>query len=177
MVVDINTAKITLTEKKSEEKVVPSFCHLCIYGQCSTLVHVVDNVAVKVEGNPDAPHNQGRLCARGNSNLMELYDPYRVKVPLKRTNPEKGLNVDPKFVEISWDEALDIVADKLRAVREEDPRQFHASGGMANPYLLMWPFQPFFRWRPDAYVRRGRCLWQFRARRVSLGSQRPRVWL
>src|SRR3989304_517196 len=115
-----------------EDKVVPSFCHLCIYGQCSTLVHVVDGVAVKVEGNPDAPHNLGRLCARGNANIIELYDPYRVKVPLKRTNPEKGLDVDPQFVEISWEEALDIVAAKLRQVREEDPRQFHGSGGQAG---------------------------------------------
>ncbi len=148
MVVDSNTAKITLTEKKSDGKVVPSFCHLCVYGQCSTLVHVVDGVAVKVEGNPEAPHNQGRLCARGNANLMELYDPYRVKVPLKRTNPEKGLDVDPKFVEISWEEALEIVAEKLRAVKEEDSRQFHSSGGMADQGLARGEFQAFFGGAP-----------------------------
>ena len=67
---------------------------------------------------------------------------------MKRTNPEKGLDVDPKFVEISWDEALDIVAEKLRAVKEEDPRQFHSSGGMAGGGLARGRFQSFFGGAP-----------------------------
>ena len=44
---------------------------------------------------------------------MGLYNPYRVKTPLMRTNPEKGLDVD-KWKEITWDEALDITAKELR---------------------------------------------------------------
>ena len=51
---------------------------------------------------------------------------------MKRTNPEKGLEVDPKFVEISWDEAMDIVTDKLKTVREEDPKQFFINGGLSG---------------------------------------------
>ena len=109
---------------------VPGVCGLCIYGQCATKVHVVDGVPVKTEGNPDAPHNLGMLCARGNSGILDLYDPYRVKVPMKRTNPERGLDIDPKFVEISWDEALDIVADKLKEVKAENPKQFLMNQGM-----------------------------------------------
>jgi anaerobic selenocysteine-containing dehydrogenase len=54
---------------------------------------------------------------------MGLYNPYRVKTPLKRTNPKKGLHEDPGWVEISWDEALDMVAERLKAIRETDPRK------------------------------------------------------
>ena len=143
------SADTTVARKQLEDgKIVPSVCHLCVYGQCATLVHVVDGVAIKIEGNPEAPHNEGRLCPRGNSAIMELYDPYRVKVPMKRTNPEKGLDVDPQFVEISWDEALDIVAEKLRVVKEEDSRQFHSSGGMASFGLAQGLFQSFFGGAP-----------------------------
>ena len=110
-----SNARYTETQKAEpgDGEWVPTVCNLCIYGQCATRVHVVNGVPVKVEGNPDAPHNLGMLCARGNAAIMDIYDAYRVKVPMKRTNPEKGLDVDPRFVEISWDEALDIVADKL----------------------------------------------------------------
>jgi anaerobic selenocysteine-containing dehydrogenase len=51
--------------------------------------------------------------------IMALYDPYRVKAPLKRVN-EKG--VPGKWVEISWDEALEIVGNKIREVRARDKR-------------------------------------------------------
>jgi molybdopterin-containing oxidoreductase family molybdopterin binding subunit len=57
---------------------------------------------------------------------MLLYDPNRVNVPLKRTNPEKGIGVDPKWVEISWDEALDIMTEKLKKIKAEDPRKLLA---------------------------------------------------
>ena len=52
--------------------------------------------------------------------LQQLYDPDRVKVPMKRTNPLKGRGVDPKFVPITWDEALDIVADKMLELRKNN---------------------------------------------------------
>ncbi|MDP6735953.1 MAG: molybdopterin-dependent oxidoreductase, partial [Nitrospinaceae bacterium] len=46
-----------------------------------------------------------------------LYDPDRVKVPMKRTNPRKGKGIDPRFVPISWDEALGTVADEMMELR------------------------------------------------------------
>jgi len=52
--------------------------------------------------------------------LQQVYDPDRVKVPMKRTNPKKGRNEDPKFVPISWDEALDTVADKILELRKDE---------------------------------------------------------
>ena len=126
----------------------PSVCGMCVYGQCATRVHVVNGVAVKVEGNPEALHNMGRLCPRGNATLMDLYDPYRVKVPMKRTNPEKGLDVDPKFVEISWDEAMDIITEKLRAVRAENSKGFFINGGLSGDRVGGGVFNALFGGTP-----------------------------
>ena len=80
-------------------------------------------MAVKIEGNPNNPDNQGRICGRANAGLMTLYNPYRPKAPMKRTNPEKGTDVDPKWVEITWDEALNAVAAKLKQIKQTDPRK------------------------------------------------------
>ncbi|MBI2873806.1 MAG: molybdopterin-dependent oxidoreductase [Firmicutes bacterium] len=104
-----------------EDVWIPSVCYMC-YNACSIKVHRVNGVVVKIEGDPESPHNQGRMCAKGNSGLMSLYNPHRLRVPLKRTNPRKGIGVDPGWVEITWDEALDTIAGKLKEVREDDPR-------------------------------------------------------
>lgn len=97
-------------------------CAFCQQGDCQTIYKMIDGVVVKVEGDPDSPISQGKLCARGNSAIMNLYNAYRVKAPLKRTNPEKGVDIDPKWVEISWDEALNTVGEKLKACRAKNPR-------------------------------------------------------
>jgi molybdopterin-containing oxidoreductase family molybdopterin binding subunit len=83
----------------------------------------VNGVIVKLEGNPQSAIGKGRLCGKGVSGLMTHYDPYRVRVPLRRTNPVKGIGVDPGWKEISWDEALDEVAERLRKLRQDDPRK------------------------------------------------------
>jgi len=101
---------------------VKSICRMC-YGECGINVHKVNGVVVKVEGDPDCPQNYGKLCGKAHAGMMSLYSPDRVKVPLKRTNPEKGIGVDPKWVEISLEEALDTVTQKLRKIREDDPRK------------------------------------------------------
>jgi len=54
---------------------------------------------------------------------MGLYNPCRVKGPLKRTKPEKGPDIDPGWVEITWEEALSTVGEKFKKIREEDPRK------------------------------------------------------
>jgi len=90
-------------------------------------VFVQGGRAVKVRGNPNSKANCGTCCPRAHMGLQQLYDPDRVKVPMKRTNPKKGRGVDPKFVPISWDEALDMIADKLMELR---------NNGEAHKYML-----------------------------------------
>lgn len=125
--------------QKGEKKVLFGICGGCMQRDCSTLVHLEDGVVVRIEGNPDAPPNYGTLCPKGNSEIMGLYNPYRVKTPLVRTNPEKGLQVDPMWKEVTWDEALDLVAERLRQVREKDPRGFVMCEGWGNRDTILRP--------------------------------------
>ncbi|MDO8636106.1 MAG: molybdopterin-binding protein, partial [Dehalococcoidia bacterium] len=92
-------------QTQQEDRWIPSQCSMC-YGMCSILGHVKNGVLVKIEGNPNSSIGVGRLCPKGVSGIMTLYDPKRVNNPLMRTNPEKGMGVDPRWKEISWDEAL-----------------------------------------------------------------------
>lgn len=104
------------------ERVIPTTCYMC-FNACNVLVHVRDGVVVALEGNPKSPHNSNKLCAKGHASIMHLYNPQRVKRPMKRTNPEKGPGVDPGWQEIGWDEAMGILTTKLSEILEEDPRQ------------------------------------------------------
>lgn len=111
---------------------IPSSCSLC-YGNCSILAHNVNGVLTKIEGNPESACGEGRLCAKGVAGIMTLYDPNRVNVPLKRTNPRKGIGVDPGWVEISWEEALDTAVRKLKDVYDPGRRlQFYSRHGAAR---------------------------------------------
>jgi thiosulfate reductase/polysulfide reductase chain A len=58
------------------------------------------------------------MCPKGNAGLMTLYDPDRLRKPLRRTNPEKGIGLDPKWKEITWEEAYSEIASRLRGLRE-----------------------------------------------------------
>lgn len=100
-------------------------CRMCgNKAWCTARVMVRDGLAVKLEGDPDNPVSGGRLCSRGQAALFNLYNPYRVKAPMKRTNPKKGMDQDPGWVEISWEEALSTVAERLKKIRQDDPRKF-----------------------------------------------------
>jgi len=110
-----------------EEKFVNSSCRQCP-ARCGIRVRVVNGKAVKIDPNPLAPINNyvsgpsqgiGGLCSKGAAGIDHLYDPDRIKGPLKRTNPQKGIDVDPKFVPVTWDEALNDVAARMKKLRAE----------------------------------------------------------
>ncbi|MDP2662170.1 MAG: molybdopterin-dependent oxidoreductase, partial [Dehalococcoidia bacterium] len=105
------------------EKWVTTVCDRCYVG-CGIKVHVVDNVVVGMEGDPDNPLNRGKMCAKGKAGVMAHYNPNRVKTALKRTNPQKGFGVDPKWQEIPYDEAVAAVASALAGVKDE-PWKLH----------------------------------------------------
>ena len=125
-------------DQVKEDVWITSVCANC-FSFCPIKAHRVDGVVVKIEGNPDDPLTQGRICARGLSGINILYDPNRLDYPMKRTNPEKGRGVDPKWQRITWDEALDTIAEKLKRVRADDPRKLVGSFGVnggAQSYTL-----------------------------------------
>jgi anaerobic selenocysteine-containing dehydrogenase len=113
---------------------------MCLHS-CNLLVHVTEEGIVnKIEGDPTSVSNKGRLCPKGNTAIMRLYDPNRIKTPLKRTNPKKGPDEDPKWVPISWDEAFDTVARELKKTLEEDPRKLLAAiNDFQKLFLWAWP--------------------------------------
>jgi len=120
----------------TKSKLIPTVCGMCYIG-CGVLVEVNDGVVVNIEGNPDNPQNRGKMCARGKSGVMNLYNPNRVKVPLKRTNPKKGLDVDPGWQEISWDEALDTIVGNLERIRD-NPKKLWIQGWEAVGDNMFW---------------------------------------
>lgn len=130
---------------QANETLVHSYCKMCIGPACGMLVTVKDGVVTQISGDPEHPANAGKLCPRGNSNIFNLYNPYRVKAPLKRTNPDKSLDADPGWVEISWDEAMGTVTEKLAQVLKADPRGlvFHLGfGSMRDDQPMARPAFP-----------------------------------
>ena len=99
--------------KYAGTKKVPGMCQLCST-ICGIYGHVKDGQLIKIEGNPNDPNSRGRLCARGQAGLNHLYHPERLLYPLKRV----GARGEGKWKRISWDEALDEIAEKLRVIRD-----------------------------------------------------------
>ncbi|MBN2062135.1 MAG: hypothetical protein JW882_17145, partial [Deltaproteobacteria bacterium] len=123
--------------QRVEEDVKYSFCTGCMQSDCSTRVHVKDGVVVYIEGNPEkVPPAMGRICTKGIAAIMSLYSPYRVRTPLKRTNKEKGPDIDPGWMEISWEEAIETVSKRFKRIREEDPRKLGIWWGWGLPQTL-----------------------------------------
>lgn len=94
---------------------VKSFCYSCPWN-CPTEVYVRDGEVVYVKGNEDAPNNIGTRCAKGMASWWMTKDPDRLKYPMLRTNP-KGQR--GQFKRISWDEAFEFIAGKLKDIADK----------------------------------------------------------
>lgn len=95
-------------------KIVRTVCGGCHAG-CGILVHVNNGRAVKIEGDPDHPWNQGMMCAKGLADLQTVYHPDRLNYPMKRVG-ERG---EGKWQKIPWDEALDIIGSKYKDIQQK----------------------------------------------------------
>ncbi len=93
-------------------------CYMCAC-RCGIKVHLRDGQIRYIEGNRDHPVNRGVLCGKGSAGIMQHYSPARLKKPLRR----KGERGSGEFEEIEWDEALEIVAERFRKIRAEDPKK------------------------------------------------------
>ena len=94
-------------------------CRECSAG-CGVIAETRDGRTIKLEGNPDHPVNRGALCARGQAALQGLYNPDRYRGPMARKNG--------KLESVSWDEALQIFAQKLGETRSR--------GGAGNAVFI-----------------------------------------
>ncbi len=95
-------------------EVKKSCCYFC-HQNCGVLAYVKDGKVLAIEGDPEFPTNSGGLCCRGNIALEHLDHPDRINYPLKRV----GKRGEGKWETISWDQALDEIAGKLSAIRDE----------------------------------------------------------
>jgi len=93
---------------------ISSMCEMCVW-RCGLIAKIVDGRVVKLDGNSEHPHSRGNLCPRGQSGLMNTYDPDRVLSPLVRV----GKRGEGLFRKASWDEALDIVAKNMLKIKDK----------------------------------------------------------
>jgi thiosulfate reductase/polysulfide reductase chain A len=93
---------------------ISSMCEMCVW-RCGVRAKIVEGRVVKLDGNPEHPHSRGNLCPRGQSGLMNTYDPDRVLTPLIRV----GKRGEGKFRKASWEEALDLTASKMMEIKNK----------------------------------------------------------
>jgi anaerobic selenocysteine-containing dehydrogenase len=102
----------------ADTKITKNICHQCP-ARCGIDVYTTGGRVHAIYGTSDHPISNGKLCPKGPLGTYILYDPDRYKGPMKRTNPKKGRDQDPGFVPISWEEALDTVAERLNNLRDK----------------------------------------------------------
>jgi anaerobic selenocysteine-containing dehydrogenase len=113
-----------------------SICAICDpTTQCGLDLYVKDGRIIKVEGSEEHPYSEGTLCPKGAATRQYVYSEERIKTPLRRTGPRGSGRLAP----ISWDEALDTIATKFKAIKDEDGPQsvafFSGYTKYFRPYL------------------------------------------
>ncbi len=128
-------AMAAISQGNNYEKVkrIHSCCNMC-GGQTGIECFVSDGRIVSIRPNNHNPIGFSNIstdfaanaawegavmCPKGNAGIMTLYDPDRVRKPLRRTNPDKGIGVDPKWKEISWEEAYTEITGRLKKLRDD----------------------------------------------------------
>lgn len=96
-------------------QVVLGTCHHDCPDSCGWVVTVEEGRAVKMRGNPEHPYSRGELCPKVNRFLERVYHPDRVLHPLIRT----GSKGSGEFRRASWDEAVELVASRIRSIVDE----------------------------------------------------------
>ena len=86
---------------------IPTFCNGC-GNRCAIFAHVKNQRIWKVEGNPEANGNKGYICPKGHGYIHDLYNPDRIRGPLKR--------VEGRFQPISWEQAYKEIAQKINVI-------------------------------------------------------------
>ncbi|RZA20337.1 MAG: formate dehydrogenase [Lysobacteraceae bacterium] len=121
------------------DEVKTTTCYMCAC-RCGIKVWLQDGRIRYIQGNRDHPVNQGVLCAKGASGIMQHYSPARLRKPLLRVG-ERGAG---EFREIEWDEALDIATSWLAPIRERNPDELaFFTGRDQSQALTGWWAQQF----------------------------------
>lgn len=95
-------------------RILKSACRMC-HGGCGCLVVVKGGKVVKVSGDPGSPLNRGKMCVKGRASIRHLYNPARLKYPLKRA----GKRGEGKWNRIPWDQAFEEIVKNINEVKEK----------------------------------------------------------
>jgi len=125
-----------------EFMLVPTTCFNC-ESACGLLAYVDKNdlSIKKVEGNPAHPGSRGRNCAKGPATINQVTDPERILYPLRRVGERGG----GEWRRVSWDEAMDDIAARIRTAIVEDRHNevmYHVGrpgeDGFSERFLMAW---------------------------------------
>jgi formate dehydrogenase alpha subunit len=136
------------------DRIVPTTCPYCGVG-CTLELHITQDTIYKVTSPFDSPVNHGNLCVKGRFGYDYIYSPKRVTTPLIRKTPQQpGLRTQAfdrsEWREASWDEALNLIADRLVDIYRRDGSDALAVYCCAKAtnednYLLQKMYRALFR--------------------------------
>jgi anaerobic selenocysteine-containing dehydrogenase len=111
----ISPCEDEMTKSSTDIEIRPTICSICNPGShCGIDAHVQNGRIIKIEGSRNA-HNAGSLCVKGAAGLQYVYHPDRIKIPLIR----KGERGEGRFAPASWEEALDLISNRLNEIKAE----------------------------------------------------------
>ncbi|ALG69423.1 molybdopterin-dependent oxidoreductase [Beggiatoa leptomitoformis] len=107
-------------EDHTQQKTEYTSCYMCAC-RCGIKVTLENEQVRFIQGNRDHPVNQGVLCAKGNAGIMKQQSPAKLHTPLlRKQGTARGAG---EFEEISWEQALTLLTDRLRQIRATDPKK------------------------------------------------------
>jgi thiosulfate reductase/polysulfide reductase chain A len=123
---------LAATTAGDEIREIPTYCDVCFW-KCGAIAYTRNGKLWKIEGNPEDPLSSGRLCPRGTGGVGAHYDSNRLTAPLVRRR-RRG---EEEWVAVTWGEALDQIAEKMLAIREEHGPEAMAlfSHGIGGTFL------------------------------------------
>ena len=124
-------------EDHDQQQVKYTTCYMCAC-RCGIKVTLENDQIRFIQGNPNHPVNKGVLCAKGNSGIMKQNSPAKLRNPLlRKPGTERGTG---EFEEISWDQALDMLEQRLAHIRATDPKKLAYFTGRDQMQALtgMW---------------------------------------
>lgn len=105
-------------ENHAKQEIKYTTCYMCAC-RCGIKVTLEENKVRFIQGNRNHPTNQGVLCAKGSAGIMKQYSAAKLRKPLMRKpGTARGAG---EFVEIEWEQALDLLTDRLETIRSTDP--------------------------------------------------------
>lgn len=124
----------------TQEQFIPTICALCP-ARCHLLARVRDGKLLGITGNDRSPYNGASVCGRALAAKKLVYDPDRLRYPMKRT----GSRGEGKWARIGWDEAIDTVSSQLeKALHNSGPQAIALFGKGPSARYIRELFQEFY---------------------------------